>query len=283
MMSFFARNGSYLVLVSIGAALVLLVAVLLVRRRVAFLKVRNSPLTPADAFNKYKPPVQPTEAARLRLTYSGRWAVILAAVWGSIWVGVTFAMLHAFEVDHRFAEEAQTITATVSRAPTSPQDHGVRYEFEIDGQTYRGYAQDRLRQSLRYAHNSIKMDVSYLPSDPSINRPAGQRPLFILPTLLPWAVLALLAFIPARQLRRDLALARVGRLTTGIVVGVLSGRSAYSLLVCYDFADDQGGVTRGEASLRGEYWQAAAGSPIQVLFLPGNPARNNLKLALYWQ
>jgi hypothetical protein len=283
MMSAFGRNGTYLALLSIGAAIVLLVGVLLVRRRIAFLKIRNSPLTPAEAFHKYKPQVLPTEAARPRLTYLGRWAVILAVVWGSIWVGVTLATLHAFAMDYRFAKEAQTITAAVSSGPTSPQDNGVRYEFQLNGQTYRGYAADRVRQSLRYVHNSIEMDVSYLPSDPTINRPAGQRPLFILQGLLPCAVLALLAVIPARQLRRDLALARTGRLTTGIVVGVLSGQRSYSIWVYYDFANDQVGVTRGVASLRGEYWQAAAGSPIQVLYLPGNPARNNLKLAMCWQ
>jgi hypothetical protein len=283
MMNFFDRNGTHLGLFSIGAAVLLLVAVLLVRRRIAFLKIKESPPTPAEAFRKYKPPIQPTEAARPRLTHRGRWAVILAAVWGSIWVGVTFATLHAFAMDYRFAKEAQTITAAVSRAPTSPQDSGVRYEFLINGQAYRGYAADRMRQSLRHVHNSIEMDVSYIPSDPTINRPAGQRPLFILQGLLPCACLALLAFNPAGQLRRDLVLARIGRVTTGIVVGVLSGRSSYSISLYYDFADDQGGVTRGDASLRGEYWQAAAGSPIEVLYLPGNPARNNLKLSMYWQ
>ena len=283
MMNFFAQNGTYLALFSIGAAIVLLVAVLLVRRRIAFLKIKNLPLTRAETFRKYKPPVEPSEPARPHLTYRGRWAVILAVVWGSIWVGATFATLHAFGMDSRFAREAQTITAAVSSAPTSPQDNGVRYEFQINGQTYRGYAQDRVRQSLRYAHNSIKMDVSYLPSDPTINRPAGQRPLNIFQGLLPCAVLALIAVVPSRQLRRDLILARMGRPTTGIVIGVLSGRSSYSIWVYYDFADDQGGVTRGNASLRGEYWQAAAGSAIQVLYLPGNPARNNLKLGMYWQ
>jgi len=53
MMNFLARNGAYLTLFSIGAAIVLMVAVLLVRRRIAFLKIRNSPLTPAEALRKY--------------------------------------------------------------------------------------------------------------------------------------------------------------------------------------------------------------------------------------
>ena len=230
MTNFPARNVAYLVLFSIGAAIVLLVAFLLVRRRIAFLKIRNSPLTPAEAFRKYKPPVQSMEASGPRLTFSGRWAVVLAALFGSIWIGVTLATLHSFLMDYRFASEAQTATAMVSKS-----------------------------------------------------RPAGERPLNIFQGLLPCALLALIAFVPARQLRRDLVLARIGRPTTGVVVGVLSGRSSYSILVYYDFAGDQGGVTRGNASLRGEYWQAVAGSPIQVLYLPDNPAHNNLKLAMYWQ
>jgi hypothetical protein len=91
-----------------------------------------------------------------------------------------------------------------------------------------------------------------------------------------------IAFVPLRQLRRDLVLARMGRPTTGIVLGV-SGQRSYSIWVYYDFADDQGGVTRGQSSLRGEYWQAAAGFPIAVLYLPGKPILNNLKLAMCWQ
>ena len=59
------------------------------------------------------------------------------------------------------------------------------------------------------------------------------------------------------------------------MVGVLFGRRSYSIWIYYDFADDQGGVTRDNASLRGEYWQPAAGSTIAVLYLPGNPSLNN--------
>jgi hypothetical protein len=283
MMNFLARNGTYLALFSIGAAIVLLVAVLLVRRRIAFLKIKNLPLTPAEAFRKYKPPVQPTEAARPHLTYRGRWAVILAAVWGSIWVGVTFATLREFEMDYRFAKEAQTINGTVLSSRGPPEYSNVRYEFQLDGKTYQGYGDDRNMRSPRHVGKSAQLDVSYLPSDPTKNRPAGERPLNIFQGLLPCAFLALIAVVPSRQLRRDLILARMGRPTTGIVVGVLYGRSSYSIWVYYDFADDQGDVTRGNASLRGEYWQAASGSPIQVLYLPGNPVRNNLKLSMYWQ
>jgi hypothetical protein len=72
MINFFARNGTYLALFSIGAAVVLLVVVLVVRRRIAFLKIRNSPPTPAEAFHKYKSPDQPTVAARPTITYRGR-------------------------------------------------------------------------------------------------------------------------------------------------------------------------------------------------------------------
>jgi Protein of unknown function (DUF3592) len=282
-MNFIARNGTYLALLSIGAAIVLLVAVLLVRRRIAFLKIRNAPLTPAEAFRKYKPPLQPTEVARPSLTSSGRWTVILAAVWGLIWVGVTVATLHSFLMDYRFANEAQTVTGTVLSTRGPREYSNVQYEFQLNGRTYRGFGDDRNMRSSRRVGKSFQLDVSYLPSDPTKNRPAGERPLNIFQGLLPCAFLALIAFLPFRQLRRDLILARMGRPTTGIVVGVVYGQRSYSIWVYYDFADDHGGVRRGKASLTGNYWQAAAGSPIPVLYLPGNPTLNNLKLAMCWQ
>jgi len=280
---FFSRNGTYLTLFSIGAVIVLLVAVLLVRRRIAFLKIRNLPPTPAEAFRKYNPPVQPTVAARPTITYRGRWTVALVAVWGLIWVGVTLATLHSFLMDYRFSNEAQTVTGTVLSTRGPREYSNVQYEFQLNGTTYRGFGDDRNMRSPRHVRKSAQLDVSYLPSDPTKNRPVGERPLNFFQGLLPCAFLALIAFVPLRQLRRDLILARNGRPITGIVVGVLSGQRSYSIWVYYDFPDDRGGVTRGSASLRGNYWQAAAGSPISVLYLPGNPGLNNLKLAMCWQ
>lgn len=283
MMNFFARNSSYFALFSIGAAIVLLVTVLLARRRAVFREIRNSPLTPAEAFRKYKPPVGPAEPTRPRLTYRGRWGAILVAVFGLAWAGATFAVLHKLAMAVRLAEAGQSVTATVLSTPRLPRNSSVRYEFQVDGHTYAGFGDKTNMRPPRYLGKSFEVDVSYLPSDPTTNMPAGESPLPGLAALLPCACLALVAFIPARQLRRDLALARTGRLTTGIVVGVGSGQRSYEMWVYYDFADDQGGVTRGNASLRGDYWQAAAGSPIEVSYLPGNAALNNLKPAMYWQ
>jgi hypothetical protein len=283
MINFFARNGTYLALFSIGAAVVLLVVVLVVRRRIAFLKIRNSPPTPAEAFHKYKSPDQPTVAARPTITYRGRWTVALVAVWGLIWVGVTLATLHSFWMDYRFAKEAQTVAGTVLSTRGPHEYSNVQYEFQLDGRTYRGIGDQRNIRSLRYIGKIAQLDVSYLPSDPTKNRPVGGRPLNIFQGLLPCVFLALIAFVPLRQLRRDLILAREGRPTTGIVVGVLYGQRSYSIWVYYDFLNDQGGVTRGRSSLRGNYWQAAAGSPIAVLYLPANPGLSNLKLAMCWQ
>ena len=283
MMEFSARNETFLILFSTGAGILLLVAVLIVRRRIALFKIRNTPLTPADVFRKYHSVNEPPQAAQSALTYSGRWAVILTAVWGLIWAGVTVAALHSFLMDYRFANEAQTVTGTVLSTRGPREYSNVQYEFQLNGTTYRGFGDDRNIRSHRYAGKPAQLDVSYLPSDPTRNRPAGERPLNIFQGLLPCAVLALIAFVPARRLRRDLMLARKGRPTTGIVVGILSGRRSYSMSIYYDFLDDQAGVTRGNSSLRGDYWQAAAGSPIAVLYLPGNPALNNLKLAMYWK
>jgi hypothetical protein len=214
--------------------------------------------------------------------------MIMSFVMGTIAAGLTYVTLRKFEVDDRFAKEAQTTTAAVlntsnvQRGSNHPQrGHIVQYQFQVNRQTYQGTADVPGLRSLKSAGRSKEIDVSYLPSDPAINRPAEEKNLPIVIGLIPLTVPSLLFVVFVRQLRRDFVLASAGRLTTGIAVGTVTYPHANS--VYYDFPNDRGGVTRGNSMLQFPYaWNTYLGSNVQVLYQPGDPERNALKLSSCW-
>jgi hypothetical protein len=276
------QNGAYLVPSLIVVAAFLFVAIVLVHRLFAIFKVRNTPLTPSDVLRKYASQTQPNESVQPCLTSGGYVLVMFAVVVGLLWAGVTVATLHKFVVDDRFAKAGQTITATVL-STSSRHEHIVQYEFQIDGQTYRGTGNVPTMRSLANARKSKKIEVIYLHSDPATNRAAEEKNLPILIGLLPVALLALFFFMFVSQLRSDFVLARDGRLTTGIAVGVVPGLK-YSTWIHCDFLNHRGDVTRGKSSLSAPYSSnVVSGSPVEVVYLPDSPERNALKQSLRWQ
>jgi hypothetical protein len=131
------------------------------------------------------------------------------------------------------------------------------------------------------ARRSEEIDVSYLPSDPAINRLAEERNLPIIIGLIPLTLPSLFLVVFVRQLRRDFVLARLGRLTTGIAVG--TAIYSHSTSIYYDFPNGRAGVTRGRSMLPFSYsGSIGLGSGVQVLYLPGDPERNALKRSLCW-
>jgi hypothetical protein len=282
-MNVLAQNGTSLVPALILAAIFLLVAFLVVHRLFAIFKIRNTPLTPTDVFRKHESQTQPSESVRPCLTSSGYALLIFAVVFGLIWAGVTYATIHKFVVDDRYTKAGQTITATVLSTSATHHEQIVRYEFQLDGQTYRGTANVPTLRGLTNAHKSKELEVIYLPSDPTINRAAQEKNLPIPIGLIPVALLGLFVVIFVMQLRRDFVIAKIGRLTTGIVVGVLPGLK-YSRWFYYDFLNDRGDVTRGKSSLQVTYAaNVVIGSSVEVLYVPGCPERNALKSSMCWQ
>jgi hypothetical protein len=274
------QSGTYLAPFLIVAAFFLLFAYLIVRSIRAILKIKNTPLTPSDVLRKQEPQLQPMEPRRPRLIGGGYGITIVAGVMGIVCAGVTYATLHKFEVDQRFAKEGQTITGTVLSTSQERREHIVRYEFRIDGQPYQGTGNVPKLRSWTKARKSREIEISYLASDPVINRPADETNLPMLIGLAPSAFLALMVFLLLSQLRRSFVLATTGRLTNGIVVGVRPG-SKSSTWVYYDFLNDQGIVTRGKSSILS--WKVVLGSSVEVLYLPDNPERNSLRQSMYWQ
>jgi hypothetical protein len=270
--------------VIIITAICLLIVFLIARALIGFVKRRNLPLTPSAAFRTPKPQAQPAEAVRPRLTRLGYVAVIFAVVFGALGAGLTYLFVHKLEAHERLAREGKTITATVLSASKSHHNYRVRYEFEIDGRTYQGTGDVPLR-SVTNARKSKELDVSYLPADPTTNSPAAQNNLPMLLGLIVPGLMDLSVVVLLWQLRRNFVLAKMGRLTTGIVVWMTAygtrGSSIY-----YDFMNDRGEVARGYSSVPFTYtvkdgW--GLGSSVQVLYLPGDPQQNALQRSMRWQ
>ena len=274
------QSGTYLAPFLIVAAVFLLIAVLILRSVRAILKIKNAPLTPSDVLRRQEPQPQPMEPRRPRLIGGGYGVIIVASVMGIVCAGVTYATLHKFNLDQRFAEEGQTITGTVLSTSAARHGHTVRYEFRVDGQPYQGSGNVPKLRSWTNARKSKEIEISYVAADPAINRPADETNLPLLVGLAPPLFLALMVFILLNQLRRNFVLAAIGRLTNGIVVGVRPG-SKSSTWVYYDFLNDQGVVTRGKSSILS--WKVVLGSSVEVLYLPDNPERNSLRQSMYWQ
>jgi hypothetical protein len=274
------QSGTYLAPFLIVAAFFLLFAYLIVRSVRAILKIKNTPLTPSDVLRRQEPQPQPMEPRRPRLIGGGYGVMIVAGVMGIVCAGVTYATVHRFKVDQRFAKEGQTITGALLSASATRHGHTVRYEFRVDGQAYQGAGNVSKLRLWTNARKSKEIEISYLPSDPAINRPAGETNLPMLIGLATPAFLALMVFLLLSQLRRNFVLAAIGRLTNGIVVGVRPG-SKSSTWVYYDFLNDQGVVTRGKSSVLS--WEVVLGSSVEVLYLPDNPERNSLRQSMYWQ
>lgn len=265
------------------AALLLFIAYLVTRALVGSFRRRNTPLTPSDAFRRFESQTQPGEPVRPRLTRLGYVAVIFAVVFGTLGVGLTGVVLHQLLADGHFTKESKTITAAVLSTSRSHHGYSVRYEFQIDGRSYQGSA-DVPSRSATHARKSGEIEVSYLPSDPAVSRPAVQNLPILLGLIIP-GLMDLSVVVLLWQLRGNFVLAKMGRLTTGIVVWITVYGTRGSRIY-YDFMNDRGEVTRGYSSLPFTYtvkdgW--VVGSPVQVRYLAGDPQQNALQRSMRWQ
>jgi hypothetical protein len=243
--------------------------------------IRNAPLTSRDAFGHHEFELQPDELAPVRLTAVGRGITILSVVFGIVAVGVTLATLHRLQMDHRFAQAGTDISAVVLGTSKNGHRHVVEYEFRVGNRTYRGSGDVPTLRSQMNARRSAEMSVRYLPSDPSINRPAEERDLPVAVGAIAPAMMDAFVLFLVWHLRRDYVLARIGRHTSGVVVGVMS--QPHGALIFYDFLNGREQVARSKSGLSFPYVsQASVGSRVEVLYLPDEPERNGLKLSLCW-
>jgi hypothetical protein len=262
--------------------------------------IRNRPLTDIKILreNQTLLPALPgfagiyetTRPIHLRLSTEARGAAIVVGVFALIAIGIAWGCFDRAMQDSRFAKEGQTAMATVQAtdvvAPRKGGNHvyRVRYEFEVSGQKFEGSGDLPSHKSLSNIKTRRQVTILYLASDPRINRPSETRDLPIAIAMVPPLVLFLPLAIFALGLKRDRELITQGRLAAGRVIGIASGGRRYSRRCYYDFLDAIGQVRRGSSWL---HWYCAqhttVGSVVQVIYLPEDPARNSLLLALSWR
>ena len=286
--NFLPQSGALGVLL-ILVAIVLLFALLLVRRSSGVRKIKNKPLTSISAFDALESQGHLATCGQPRLTRIGWSVMIMTFAMGIFGAGLTYVTFRKFELDDRFAKEAQTTRAAVLNTSNvrgagnqhSHRHHIIQYQFQVNGLTYRGTANAPSPRSLANARRFEEIDVSYLPSDPAKNRLVEESNLPIVIGLIPLTLPSLFLVVFVRQLRRDFVLARLGRLTTGIAVG--TANYSHSTSIYYDFPNGRAGVTRGRSMLPISYsGSIGLGSAVQVLYLPSDPERNALKRSLCW-
>jgi hypothetical protein len=94
-------------------AIVLLFAFLLVRRSSGVRKIKNKPLTSISAFNTLESQGHSASSGQPRLTRIGWSVMIMTLAMGIFGAGLMCVTFRKFELDNRFAKEAQTTTAAV--------------------------------------------------------------------------------------------------------------------------------------------------------------------------
>jgi hypothetical protein len=245
--------------------------------RAAGRRARNAPLTPADAFDRDMPEVAGAPVTRPRLSPGGWVAALFACVTAVLGTGITWATLAHLEDERRYAN-APTVSAEVTNPGARP-GAPLHYRFEVAGHAYEGATHPGAR--------GRRITVRYLASDPAQNRAVETTlpaPLaLVMPLLFDLAFLVL-----ALHLRRDYVLLRRGQATQGRLVGYAFGRRGYSVLAYYDFCTAQRQVVRGSSFLANytsasAYLKTTVGSCVEVLYVPGRPACNGLRLGLWWR
>jgi hypothetical protein len=261
--------------------------------------IRNRPLTDVEILRQNQPPQSSLPGlagfdgsgrpVHLRLSTEARGAAIVVGVFALIAIGVAWGCLARVMQDSRFAKEGQTATATVQATDVAAAGKGnrvyrVQYEFEVGGQKFEGSGDLPSHESLRNASRKRQVAILYLASDPRISRPSETRDLPLAIVVVTPLVLFMPLLIFALGLKRDRELITQGRFAAGRVIGIASGGRQYSRRCYFDFLDAAGQVRRGSSWL---HWyfarQTAVGSVVQVIYLPDDPARNSLLLALSWR
>jgi hypothetical protein len=225
-----------------------------------------------------------------RLSSAARGAAIVVGVFALIGTGIAWGCFYRVMQDAGFAKEGQPAIATVQATDISAPGKGgtrlyrVRYEFEVSGQKYEGSGDSPSHNSLRNAERTQQISILYLASDPRINRPSETRALPIAIAIVAPLVLFLPLAIFALALRRERELLTKGHLAVGQVIGITSGGRRYSRRYYYDFADAIGQVRRGSSWLQRYSAEGTnVGSAVHVFYLPEDPGRNSLFLALFWR
>jgi hypothetical protein len=148
----------------------------------------------------------------------------------------------------------------------------VYYTFVIGGTSFSGKAEIPNGQGIAL-HESDKISVRFLPSNPAINHPDAWEwsPLMSLVPII-FAIISIgFGGAALAILFRERRLVREGTAVPGIVTGCI--RKDRGFQVEYAFRTEQGISIRGKS---GSTDQFEAGANVWILYLSKNPRRNHL-------
>jgi hypothetical protein len=296
-----ATTGSFdLVPLTILVGLLLLFVYLIFRSIRQKRAIENLPLTDINVLRQSETRLpalagfaafgESARPIRLRLSAQASGAAIVVGMFALIGIGIAWGCFYQVRQDARYAREGRIAIATVRGADVSAGGRGanrvyqVRYEFEVNGQKYAGSGDLPSHKSLRDVERTQQVSVQYLGSDPQINRPSEAHAAPIVIAILAPLALFLPLAIFALALRRDRELLAHGLLSVGRVIGITSSGRRYSRRFYYDFADAAGQVRRGSSWLQSYSVEGTnVGAAVHVFYLPEDPGRNSLSLALLWR
>jgi hypothetical protein len=219
---------------------------------------------------------------KVRLSDDARnlfWVAVSFIVVGAISLAVIYH-IDAKQMRQREAlrSEGRDAVGDVTAKGSSRGGVWVDYTFKVDGLAYEGTA----LLPRRHIDASVggQIPIRYLPSDPSVSHPSEWE------WSTEWDIVPLLfmLFFPGMaavvlvMIYRERELARKGWVVEGKVTGCTPNRTRFR--VYYEFHTDTGALIEGSNAYADEY---DYGSPILVIYLRANPARNGCYPVYYYR
>jgi hypothetical protein len=219
-----------------------------------------------------------------KLTGRGLFNVILAVIFLMASIGLAFWLRNeaARDAAHAATLHVQGQQATGEITTLWHKDRGrvpmVAYAFSANGARIHGESQVPDSQWTKLQKAGF-LPVLYLPSNPSVNHPAGWDERSVpdwFPIALPLVWVFGAAFL-LFNLRRQGRVAAEGVPAAGVVTRCYRVKGGWAAR--YQFKTKDGAIVKG----RDKMWRKfTEGAPVCVLYLPDNPRRNNLyPLCLY--
>lgn len=246
--------------------------------------------------------LRPKGFLRLRLMFEGAWKILtLVGIVFGLGAIVGAAVLYFLIAEEQsYRREGVRAAATVtdkgtyrtrsgdSGSQTTTTHYRVYYTFKDAGGASHAGKGDVERELWDQLQPGGTLEVEYLPSRPSRNRPTGSGMggfvwLFVLIPAIAGTVGVVMLVIVGRRAARNARLLTQGTLTRGVVEEKAEETSItindrHPFRIAYTFALPDGEVRTGKDLVADLAFAAklAPGAPVGVVYLPADPARSAL-------